>query len=165
MDHREILIYLFGLRAYVNMLVMAAAGFYYMNFVLTREVKKGVLDERALARYETRRDVIDSLTKGSDTNCIWELRMCRNTFAHLCEVLRTRGGMRPNGRATVEEQVAIFLNILAHHTKNRSIQVRFCRSGETVSRNYHQVLTAILRLEDVLLAKPDPVPQDCTDER
>ena len=43
--------------------------------------------------------------------------------------------------------------------------MRFCRSGKTVSRNYHQVLTAILRLEDVLLAKPDPVPQDCTDER
>ena len=45
MDHREILIYLFELKAYVNMLAMAAAGFYYMNFILTREVEKAVLDE------------------------------------------------------------------------------------------------------------------------
>jgi hypothetical protein len=66
---------------------------------------------------------------------------------------------------TVEEQVAVFLNILAHHTKNRSIQVRLSRSGQTISRYVHRVLAAVMRLRNDLLAKPEPVPQDCNDER
>ncbi|XP_058733951.1 uncharacterized protein LOC131605633 [Vicia villosa] len=123
------------------------------------------LDERALARYESRRDVLESIISRSDSHCIWELRMCRNTFAHLCEVLRIRGGLVQLGQVSVEEQVAVFLNILPHHTKNRSIQVRLSRSGQTVSRYCHRVLVAVLKLRNDLLAKPEPVPLDCSDER
>ncbi|KAK2656298.1 hypothetical protein Ddye_009350 [Dipteronia dyeriana] len=72
--------------------------------------------------------------------------MDRNAFAMLCELLKTRGELLDNGNVTIEEQIATFINILAHHTKNRSIQ-------------------ALLRLEDVLFIKPTPVPDDCTDSR
>ncbi|KAK0576518.1 hypothetical protein LWI29_018811 [Acer saccharum] len=91
--------------------------------------------------------------------------MDRNAFAMLCELLKTRGGLLDDGNVTIEEQVATFVHILAHHVKNRSIQVRFYRSGETISRYVHRVLLALLRLEDVLFVKPTPVPDDCTDSR
>ncbi|KAK0598762.1 hypothetical protein LWI29_037758 [Acer saccharum] len=91
--------------------------------------------------------------------------MDRNTFAMLCELLKTRGGLLDDGNVTIEEQVATFIHILAHHVKNRSIQVRFYRSGETISRYVHRVLLALLHLEDVLFVKPTPVPDDCTDSR
>ncbi|WOL07881.1 hypothetical protein Cni_G16630 [Canna indica] len=129
------------------------------------EYERRGVDDRTLVRNMTRMDVLDSIIRESDNNCIWELRMSRNAFARLCELLIVRGGLTGDGRVTVEEQVAIFVNILAHHTKNRTIRVRFKRSGETISRYCHHVLHAVVRLHDVLLAKPEPVPQDCTDER
>lgn len=89
--------------------------------------------------------------------------MDRNAFAHLCQLLTTRGGLLDDGFVTIEEQVAIFLNILEHHTKNRSIQVRFYRSRETISRYVHRVLGAVMRLQDMLFVKPTPVANDCTD--
>ncbi|KAK2634734.1 hypothetical protein Ddye_029526 [Dipteronia dyeriana] len=68
-----------------------------------------------------------------------------------------------DGNVTIEEQIATFINILAHHSKNRSILVRFYRSGEAISQYVHRVLCALLRLEDVLFIKPTLIPDDCTD--
>src|SRR3954467_12342485 len=64
-----------------------------------------------------------------------------------------------------EEQVAMFLHILAHHSKNRVIKFLFKRSGETVSRYFNLVLNGVLRLHETLLKAPEPVPEDCVDER
>ncbi|KAK2641293.1 hypothetical protein Ddye_023056 [Dipteronia dyeriana] len=91
--------------------------------------------------------------------------MDRDVFAMLCELLKTRGGLLDDGNVTIEEQISTFINILAHHTKNRSIQVGFSRSGETISRYVHRVLRALLHLEDVLFIKPTSVPDDCMDSR
>lgn len=59
----------------------------------------------------------------------------------------------------------MFLHILAHHSKNRVINFLFKRSGETVSRYFNLVLNGILRLHEILLKAPEPVPENCTDER
>lgn len=81
--------------------------FFSLNFILRNDYERRSLNERAIARYESRRDDLDSIISASDSHCIWELRMCRNTFAHLCEVLRVRGGLVQLGQVTVEEQVAV----------------------------------------------------------
>ncbi|KAG5588271.1 hypothetical protein H5410_048705 [Solanum commersonii] len=54
------------------------------------------------------------------------------------------------------KQVAVFLNILAHHEKNRSVKVDYIRSGWSVSRAFNECLRAILKLTPVLLVKPNP---------
>uniref|UniRef100_A0A803N970 DDE Tnp4 domain-containing protein n=1 Tax=Chenopodium quinoa TaxID=63459 RepID=A0A803N970_CHEQI len=41
----------------------------------------------------------------------------------------------------------------------------FHRSGETISRQFHACLLAILKLHVVLLKKPTPIREDCDDER
>ncbi|KAK2651356.1 hypothetical protein Ddye_011212 [Dipteronia dyeriana] len=48
--------------------------------------------------------------------------MDRNVFAMLCELLKTHDGLLDDGNVIIEEQVASFVHILAHHVKNRSIQ-------------------------------------------
>ncbi|XP_068315185.1 uncharacterized protein [Pyrus communis] len=45
------------------------------------------------------------------------------------------------------------------------MQVRFIRSGETISRYVRRVLRALLSLQDVLFAKPTPIPEDCMESR
>ncbi|KAG6504621.1 hypothetical protein ZIOFF_036955 [Zingiber officinale] len=106
-----------------------------------------------------------SLTMDCDAACISELRMNRDTFRILCDMVKDVGGLKPSKNASIEEVVAMFIYTLAHHKKSRTISLLFSRSRETVSRRFHQVLYAIMRLHDILLKKPEPITQDCQDER
>ncbi|KAL0315422.1 UNVERIFIED_CONTAM: hypothetical protein Sradi_5420400 [Sesamum radiatum] len=45
----------------------------------------------------------------------------------------------------------MFLSILAHHKKNRTVKYDFIRSGRTVSKHFHRVLNAVLRLHPCCL--------------
>ncbi|XP_042009234.1 uncharacterized protein LOC121757827 [Salvia splendens] len=108
---------------------------------------------------------LDKLVHVTDADCVANLRMDRNTFAKLCRILHARGGLRIGKTLGVEEQVAMFLGVLAHHNKNRVVKFHFARSGATVSQCVHKVLAAVLSLHSVLLSKPTPAPADCTDHR
>lgn len=101
----------------------------------------------------------------TNASCMANLRMDRNTFGRLCLLLRQLGGVKDGKYVTVEEQVALFLGVLAHHKKNRIVGFDFLRSGETISRYMHTVLRAILKLHGILLVKPEPVQEDCNDPR
>ncbi|XP_028789603.1 protein ALP1-like [Neltuma alba] len=65
----------------------------------------------------------------------------------------------------VDEQVAMFLHILAHHVKNRVVQFYFGRSGETISRYFNIVLMAMMRLAKELFKKPELIHEDSIDEK
>ncbi|CAN1176172.1 hypothetical protein LINPERHAP2_LOCUS32390, partial [Linum perenne] len=65
----------------------------------------------------------------------------------------------------VGEMVAIFLVTIGHNIKNRTCQLLFHRSGETVCRTIRRVLVAVLKLYPILIAHPVPVPTNCNDER
>lgn len=80
-------------------------------------------------------------------------------------MLRTTSRLTPTQCVDVEEMVAMFLHILAHDVKNRVVRRQFARSGETVSRHFKSVLTAVLQLHEVLLKKPEPITNECTDNR
>ncbi|XP_057787918.1 uncharacterized protein LOC131005117 [Salvia miltiorrhiza] len=75
------------------------------------------------------------------------------------------GGLVDGNYVVVEEQVAIFVSVLAHHKKNRVVGFDFRWSGQTISHYVHAVLGAVLRLHDIFLAKPEAVSDDCTDGR
>lgn len=108
---------------------------------------------------------MDRLVGCFDSSCFENLRMDRNTFGRLCLLLKNLGGLSRGKFVTIEEQVAMFLSIVAHHKKNRVVKHDFRRSGQTVSHYVHLVLSAILQLHTILLVKPVPVPDDCTNPR
>lgn len=58
----------------------------------------------------------------SDVACIENTRMDRAVFHKLCEMLKGIGGLVPTRHMFIEELVAMFLHILAHHVKNRMIR-------------------------------------------
>lgn len=86
--------------------------------------------------------------------CRHIIRMGPEAFMFLCHKLRGTGIVKDTLRSTVEEQVAKFLHIVGHNVKNRSVSFFFHRSGETVSRHFHNVLRAIVSLEDEFLVQP-----------
>ena len=119
---------------------------------------------RVFVRNDIHMSFVNSLL-GSDVHFITQLRMDKRTFSILCELLRCDYHIKKDGTVTLEEQVCIFLHIFAHHAKNRTIVTRFYRSGETISRYFNSVLNGVLRLHETLLKHPDPVPENCTDDR
>ncbi|XLT02928.1 hypothetical protein HN51_052279 [Arachis hypogaea] len=72
----------------------------------------------------------------------------------LCQKLRVIGRVKDSIRSTVEEQVAKFLHIIGHNVKTRIMSFFFHRSGETISRHFHNVLHDILSLEEELFKQP-----------
>ncbi|KAK2405353.1 hypothetical protein QL285_054599 [Trifolium repens] len=101
----------------------------------------------------------------SDLACIENTRMDRAAFHKLCDMLQVIGGLHPTRHMCVEELVAMFLHILAHHVKNRMIRRQFVRSGETISRHFINVLLSVLRCHKELLKQPKPILEGSTDER
>ncbi|CAN1156382.1 hypothetical protein LINPERHAP1_LOCUS8884 [Linum perenne] len=93
------------------------------------------------------------------------LRMKKRIFWKLCEILETEGGLKSTKNMDVDEMVAIFLLTIGHNAKNRTCQTIFHRSGEIVFRTIRAVLEAVLNLHNILLEKPTPVPENCSDHR
>ena len=164
-EEEEIVAFIAMVHMYNKTKLMFAMLGIMMYATLHRHYQMFCLKDRTFVRHETRLENLDRLIRGSDVTCIDQLRMNRHTFAILCELLRTSGRLKEDGDVGVEEQVAMFLHILAHHVKNRVIKYRFNRSGETVSRYFNAVLHAVLRLQGALLRTADPITNDCTDER
>ena len=80
-------------------------------------------------------------------------------------MLRTIGRLDDSKYMPLEEQVAFFLSILVHHTKIRIVHGAFKRSGWTINECFNKVLKGVLRLQSVLLKKPEPIEENSRDER
>ncbi|XP_058072322.1 uncharacterized protein LOC131221170 [Magnolia sinica] len=89
---------------------------------------------------------VDEIIRGDDTSCISQLRMRRNTFFRLCNLMRKKGLLNDTRMICMEEQLAMFLHTLGHNATNRAIGSRFSHSGETVSRHFQRVLNAVVGL-------------------
>ncbi|XP_073050959.1 uncharacterized protein [Primulina eburnea] len=100
-----------------------------------------------------------------DVQCIVNLRMSRDAFARLCYLLENVGGLAHSRYSRIDEKVAMFLSILAHHKKNRIIGHDYIRSGYTVSKHFHDVLRCVLRLHPILISPPSPITEDCSSEK
>ena len=58
------------------------------------------------------------MTSNGDIKCVNRLRMDRRTFGLLCELLRSDGRLKMDSVVSINEQVCMFLHVLAHHVKN-----------------------------------------------
>nr|GEY13707.1 hypothetical protein [Tanacetum cinerariifolium] len=101
----------------------------------------------------------------SDTMFISQIRMTQMCFVKLCNMLETLGGLKASKNMNIDDQVAIFLHIIAHNVKNRVMICRFYPSRETISRYFSRVCNAVIRLHSYFLKKPQPISEDSTDPR
>ena len=87
-----------------------------------KRYQRQTLMERPANREFLRVQNLNRLIYGSDIACMEQLRMNRHTFTMLCSMLCTIGKLKDSKYVDVEEMVALFLHILAHHVKNRVIK-------------------------------------------
>lgn len=91
---------------------------------------------------------------GGQDKCVSYLRMTSSAFYTLVSMLRSNGSLRDTRWVCVEEQLAMFLYMLGHKSKNRVCTVEFVRSGETISRYFNLVLGAIFSIRERVLYQP-----------
>lgn len=71
------------------------------------------------------------------------MRMNRDVFFTLVDLIKTRALLPPRQRLSTEHQVHIFLHMVTHRISNRDAQETFQHSGETIHRVFHNVLRAL----------------------
>uniref|UniRef100_A0A5B7B2I9 Uncharacterized protein n=1 Tax=Davidia involucrata TaxID=16924 RepID=A0A5B7B2I9_DAVIN len=150
---------------WLNILHLVSWYFQLLLKIVEVHVRKHSLKAIYGNNFFKRRETMFQLVYESDVTCIEQLRMNRQAFNTLCNKLQSTCRLKDTKNMLIDEQVAIFLHIIAHHVKNRVIKFRFSRSGETISRHFNVVLNAVIRLEGELLKKPDPVLVNSMDER
>lgn len=136
--------------------------FFFLNFISRNDYERRALNETALARYESRRDVLGSITSASDSHRILELGMC------ICTSLWGFNGIRRISETWTSDCWWASCNFFFKYTRtSQRIEVFKLDSLDQDKQlvGTVRVLAAILRLNSDLLVKPESVPQDCTDER
>ncbi|XP_059317420.1 uncharacterized protein LOC132067989 [Lycium ferocissimum] len=126
-------------------LVAAAAGYHYYNSI-TRQSSRSSTPKGS--------GFLSELLSADEDVCREMLRMDKHVFQKLCDILRQRGMLRDTAGVMIEEQLAIFLNIIGHNERNRVIQERYQHSGETISRHFNNVLRAVKSLSREFLQLP-----------
>ena len=90
----------------------------------------------------------------NDIECVNMLRMCRDPFFNLRNLLRDINLLRDTINCTMKEQVAMFLHVVGHNQRFRVIHQTFRRSMETVSRYFREVLYAIGEFRGEMIRPP-----------
>ncbi|XP_073054722.1 uncharacterized protein [Primulina eburnea] len=126
-------------------LVAAAAGYHYYN---------GITRQPARVMSPKGSGFMTEALNGHDDLFREMFRMDKHVFHKLSDTLRHRGMLRDTVGVMIEEQLAIFLNVVGHNERNRVIQERFQHSGETISRHFNNVLKAIKSLSREFLRPP-----------
>ncbi|KAK9148290.1 hypothetical protein Scep_007047 [Stephania cephalantha] len=115
--------------------------------------------------YDKHRQIIHNLVYKSDETCYKMLRMKREPFEKLRDMLYEHGKLRDKRCVLVDEHLAITLHILGHNIRNRVISTWFQRSGDTVSKVFRRTIGALIRLQRMLLKHPVPIGPEENDLR
>jgi hypothetical protein len=103
---------------------------------------------------EERQKNLNLIYNCNDIECVSMLRMRREPFFRLCNLLKDRNLLRDTLHCCVEEQVAMFLHIVGHNQRFRVIHQNWRRSIETVCRHFREVLYAIGELRQEMIRAP-----------
>lgn len=151
-----------------NVRIFMILFMYLYNQSTTRRLRSSTTEISSYSMIERapdQRKHMVELVGLSDVTSLDAIRMNRDTFKRLCYLLEHFGGLTTSRHVDIPEQVAMFLNILAHHTKNVMIRKAFKRSTWTISKHFHRVLIAVIRMGSVLLVTPKPATHDNANPR
>ncbi|XP_077221948.1 uncharacterized protein LOC143855764 [Tasmannia lanceolata] len=103
--------------------------------------------------YLTRRTFVRRITNAED-HCIALLRMDVRCFRTFVALFRKTTLLEDTIHWTVEEQVMIFLSVISHNERDRTVRATTRRSGATVSKYFNKVLDAVLILQYMFIVRP-----------
>ena len=133
------------------LLMLMHAANYSLNHVI-----KTARRTSALTGHEWVQEIIN----GHDVRCFQMFRMRKDVFLQLCNVLQCKYGLRPTRGMGIHEQVGLLLYVLGQPGSIRNTEERFQHSGETISRQFHNVLKAVCGLSRDIIKPVDSTFKD-----
>lgn len=97
---------------------------------------------------------MERVLRSSHDYCVSYLRMDVGTFMHLAFILHDKHLPLDTRHISVEEQLAMFLHIVDHNTKNRTMRIEFVRLVEMINRYFNIILRAICAIWDDFVHSP-----------
>lgn len=88
---------------------------------LLRNKRKRITYAPMEERDKSRIDYLNRKIYMDDTTCTKMIRLKKESFFRLCQVLRERTLLRDTIHVCIEEQVAMFLNTVGHNLRNRLV--------------------------------------------
>ena len=95
---------------------------YCVTLLIGRSNKRKRIDVGDYERHKIREISLHKIVFDSNLACIENTCMDRRSFHALCDMLQSTKRLTRTKNMCVEEMVAIFLHICAHHAKNRVIK-------------------------------------------
>ncbi|XP_020263752.1 uncharacterized protein LOC109839651 [Asparagus officinalis] len=145
----------------------AVATVLVMLMVFIRRYQHRPLKRRNIPRHPSyvrdldRHSHMRRILNGSTSSCQDYLRMRIGPFMNLAQMMRDGGLLKDTIHVPIEEQLATFLYIMGHKSKNRTCRIDFIRSRETISRYFNKVLGAIFSLRDRFMKQaPNETPAE-----
>ncbi|XP_039141318.1 uncharacterized protein LOC120278650 [Dioscorea cayenensis subsp. rotundata] len=135
--------------AFTTIVVVVACLIEEMN-----QTRQGRSKEPSIFRDLTRKRHMERVLRSGRDYCVSYLRMDVGPFMHLASIMRDKHLLLDTRYVSVEEQLSMFLHIVGHNTKNRTMRVEYVRSGETISRYFNNVLKAICAIRDDFVHPP-----------
>ncbi|KAL5172258.1 hypothetical protein HKD37_16G045047 [Glycine soja] len=127
-------------------MVISVVTWYHNNYFVKEPTRNWELE---------RHSFLNRLYRGTNKDCIEQLRLSKNAFFNLCRILQEKGGLVRTRNVPTTEAVSMFLHILAHNLKYRVVQFSYYRSKETISRQFNDVLRAVMKVsKDYLNFQP-----------
>ncbi|KAF3785633.1 hypothetical protein EJ110_NYTH27101, partial [Nymphaea thermarum] len=98
---------------------------------------------------------VHNIIDGHPRNCLDLLRMDRNSFITLCNILKEKNLVEDGREISIEEQVAIFLLTVGHNERNRACQNTFQHLGQTICKYVNLILRALCQLGREYISRPN----------
>ncbi|XP_077215611.1 uncharacterized protein LOC143850229 [Tasmannia lanceolata] len=141
-----------------HMLILRAAAIVIsMTTAITLRVRLYLEQNITRAPYEsgylTRMTFVRRITNAED-HCVALLRMDVRCFRTFVGLFRNTTLLEDTIHCTIEEQVMIFLSVIAHNERNRTVRATTRRSEATVSKYFNKVLDAVLILQYMFIVRP-----------
>jgi len=115
-----------------------------------------VYKEPCMNSYNTGMRWLTKILNGHWMRCVNMFWMDADTLKSLALELETMYRLKPSRQMSVIEKVGMFLYTLALGASNREVQERFQHSGETVFRNFKEVLRSVCLLVADFIRPIDP---------
>lgn len=132
--------------ASVAIMILSVIAWYHKKYFVKEPARNWELE---------RHSFLNCLYRETENDCIEQLKVSKGEFFKLCRILQEKGKLVRTRYVPTIEAVAMFMHILAHNLKYRVVHFSYYISKETISRQFNNVLRAIMKVNKEYLKFQD----------
>ncbi len=121
---------------------------------IVRKIRRGTRIPRHVSSISGHEKMCELVT-GHEGVLLEHIRMNRDCFRRLCALFTVQNRLHETHTLTVQEQLMLYLTMVAHGDSNRRTQYEWKHSGETVSRYIDTITSHMVQLASRFIVPPD----------